>query len=71
MAIKFGRRRAVVNLVNGKTLVGELCFTWPWQYKLRAVEIHLPGTAAGTAPTRPDGMIVVPRRFVEFAQIIT
>ncbi len=65
MAIKFGRRRAVLNLVTGKTIMGDLLWSWPWHYRLRNVRVVEQG-----AELPADGTVVVPARVVEFAQIV-
>lgn len=67
MALAFRRRTAVVNLVTGKSFLGELLITWPWQVKL-----HRPDVVDGpnTAPVKTDGNVVVPRRVIEFVQYV-
>lgn len=64
--IKFRRRRIVINTTGGKTFVGDLLISPPWSY--RVARATMPGN--GEPDRRLDGLLVVPRRVVEFAQII-
>jgi hypothetical protein len=66
MAINIRRPRAVLNLVTGKTVVGDLLWSWPWSYRLRNTQIVEPGSE----PSPADGTVVVPARAVEFVQIV-
>jgi hypothetical protein len=65
VAIELRRPRVVLNLVTGKTIIGERLWSWPWQYRLKAAAVVEPGAE----PVAADGVVVVPRRAVEFAQI--
>jgi hypothetical protein len=66
MAIKLRRPRAVLNLVTGKTVIGDLAWSWPWSYRLRNARV----VEHGAEPVAVDGVVVVPARAVEFAQIV-
>lgn len=66
MSIELRRPRVVLNLVTGKTIIGRRLWAWPWQgYRLQGAQVVEPGAA----PVDADGIVVVPRRVVEFAQI--
>lgn len=56
----------MINTTGGKTFVGDLLISPPWSY--RVARATMPGN--GEPDRRLDGLLVVPRRVVEFAQII-
>jgi hypothetical protein len=61
------RRTVVVNLVDGRTtLVGQRVLSWPWQIKLDAAKLLNAGVDTGPI----DGQVVVPRRQIQFLQVV-
>jgi hypothetical protein len=66
--IRLKRRTAIVNMTNGQTITGELGWSLPWSpYRLH----HSSLIVRGDEPARKvDGLVLVPRRNVQFVQII-
>lgn len=62
-------RRVVVTCVSGRTIVGELAWSWPWCYRVRAARIADAGRDPGAGPV-VDGTVVVRRAAVDFVQVI-
>lgn len=65
--ISIRRRRAVVNLVTGETIVGERRLSWPWSIRLTGAIMPAKGR---DGERRIDGSVVLHWRAVTFVQMI-
>lgn len=64
--VRLQRKRVVVNLVDGTAITGERLFSWPWSMRVGGAQLLAPNME----PRRIDGVAVIPRRAVIFAQIL-
>ncbi|MGC4891076.1 hypothetical protein [Micromonospora sp. DT227] len=60
------RRKVVVNLLDGRALMGERRLSWPWQVVLSGA--HL--ARQGQEPVAVDGRVIVPRHRIDFIQVV-
>lgn len=64
--IAIRRRRVVVNLIDGRALVGARRLSWPWQVVLSGAELARPDGV--TVPV--DGKAIIPRHRIDFIQVV-
>lgn len=62
-------RRAVVTCVSGRTIVGELTWSWPGWVRIRAARVAERGVDPGTVPAA-DGIVYVRSSSIDFMQVI-
>lgn len=60
------RRRVVVNLVDGRALLGERRLSWPWQVVLSSAQL----AERDGQPVPVDGRVVIPRHRVDWIQVV-
>ncbi|WP_431881564.1 hypothetical protein [Micromonospora chalcea] len=60
------RRKVVINLLDGRALMGERHLSWPWQVVLSGA--HL--AERGHDPVAIDGRVIVPRFRIDFIQVV-
>ena len=59
------RRRVVVNLIDGRAMMGDRRLSWPWQVVLSAATMARPD---GSVPL--DGKVIIPRHRIDFVQVV-
>lgn len=60
------RRKVVVNLVDGRAIVGDRRLSWPWQVVVSGA--HLAQRDGQSVPI--DGKAIIPRHRVDFIQVV-
>ncbi|MDW3849667.1 hypothetical protein NMK34_23925 [Micromonospora sp. BRA006-A] len=56
-----------MNLVDGRTsITGARRLSWPWQVRLSDAQLH----SGPSEPTRIDGVVLIPRRRIDFMQVV-
>jgi hypothetical protein len=65
-------RRAVVNLVDGSTIVGRPTWSWrPGVYRIASARIIDPKASGAERDRAVDGIVEIPRARVSFVQFVT
>ena len=60
------RRKVVVNLIDGRAIVGDRRLSWPWQVVLSGA--HLARPDGQSVPI--DGKVIIPRHRIDFVQVL-
>lgn len=60
------RRKVVVNLVDGRALMGERRLSWPWQVALTGTSL----ARQGLDPVPMDGRVIIPRSRIDMIQVV-
>lgn len=60
------RRKVVVNLIDGRAIVGERRLSWPWQVVVSGASLARPD--GGSVPI--DGRAIIPRHRIDFVQVV-
>lgn len=64
--IRLGKKKMIVNMHNGTSILGTKRISWPWSIRMGNASVREPGRE----PVRADGVVLIPLRAVQFAQII-
>jgi hypothetical protein len=61
------RRKVVVNLVDGRAIVGDRRLSWPWQVVVSAAHVtHRDGQSVPI-----DGRTIIPRHRIDWIQVVS